>query len=736
MTKRERPQGVPEAAQFIEAWDEWALGERDASGREQGLWKSWRKDGSYSEEAYFRDGKLHGDKRRFFEDGALSLDERNEDGHTTTRRMFRPKAETKEPHPFGNLSQQIATVEFEYEDDWFVAQRLLTADGTEVAHDGAVAPPRPPGVGARAVFLSRPATRNVMMTATSGRHGKVTSSETVHEAHRYWELGTWNFVDGKKVCRGVMYQYDVDGSLEAVTYGAPDHEMTSVGNVGDKGGSGNPLIHAARANDAASVDKLWAIGLWQSPNAALHAALAGQPTLAQRIRAALAAGDVAPPALADPRADKPRPGRVPDDAAWVPGHGGYVRATLDAEGRIVGHADVWESPYGYTFVIKHDYDFVDGRVAVHSRNNRESVHETTYVTDGPRAGQVRVLREFDVEAGARTLTRETEYHDDGSSTERVFVAGNTGERTSKDGAFVRERWLDARGAVCATVEPLAEQPAGAEEPLERFTGLRAGVAVLAGTTEAGLKGEPHGPFTLLDGGEPAGEVDFERISTSLTGVKKHQLVDFATKLARWIAIVDRDPPALLRDIVAIDWTKREGWFSDGSAGAMFVVGLTLDDDAVFEHSLYGLWDDVLHQETISALGGPVLDACLRILPTLSGERQEKLLRFVTAAVQECGMYFRDVAGAGDRNLAQLYVAARPQIEALASARGAGAAIRDLVTAFLEASVEPDDDEDDDDDDDEDDEDDEDDDEDEDEGDEEDDEEDDDEEDDDDEDDDD
>jgi hypothetical protein len=682
MAERERPAGVPAEAEFLTDWDEWGIGKYDDQHRYTGRWKSWRPDGTFCGECECLEGKLHGENRRIYEDGSVASLAHNEHGTTRSIVLYRPKGKTAEQHPFGSLPAAIVEIEFAYAPDgWSHKQVLRCADGSVVAGDGTPEPPRPASVPAGGAFLSRPRSQTTTMTATSGKRGGVKVHDVVeHGPALYWEIGEWTQVSGRQRYRGVVRHYAPSGQLVCVIYSpAGGGEPKWLGDWGDgKLGNDNPLIEAARHGDDAAVDELFALGLHASPHAALHAELEGLPALARRIREA---GPIEP-AIVDARLDQKRPKSAPEDALWVPGYGGFVHGKLDEHGRLTGRVDVWYSPHGYTFVKRQELDFVDGRRTRFRHTPGSSTIEQLFATEGPRAGAVTIERRLNDDG---VIREETEQVTDGSVATRIFdergrLCSERREQPGDPPRLISERWLDPEsGARTATVEP--SEPQGGK-PAERFRGYRGDELVVEGFTKPGHKGTPIGSFQILAGGAPVGTVDLGLVRTSLAIVTKAQLVDLAPRIQRWLAA---PTPPVLADLLALDWSELEGWFGKGETIRRLVTGLAYDDDRVFDYAMDALWEDVLHQSTISAAAGPVLAAALRLLPILREARRDRLFELVAAAWEECQDEFREVV-IGKETLADLYTQAHATFLAIAEAQTkTGKLARELARELPTAS---------------------------------------------------
>ena len=57
---KERPEGVPAEAVWVESDSEWELGPVDAEGRKHGAYRYWRVDGTLCNECRYVAGKPHG----------------------------------------------------------------------------------------------------------------------------------------------------------------------------------------------------------------------------------------------------------------------------------------------------------------------------------------------------------------------------------------------------------------------------------------------------------------------------------------------------------------------------------------------------------------------------------------------------------------------------------------------------------------------------------------------------
>lgn len=647
-----RPSSIPAGAEFVEASSEWALGPHDSHGRRTGQWLFWRQDGTLSEESMFDAGQLHGTKRRFYEDGRVATEEHHERGLTLWILGHRPACDTAVPHPFGSLHGSVQTCKFLYTPDGFIRhQRAFTADGIEVSPEGVAAPPRPPGVPDHANFLTTQASSTVYVTAGPGDTPVQRKVES-HAPRQYWEVSEYTIAEGKCVERGVTRTYLLTGELETVRFGDAWVRSAPAAQPKDRLGQGNPLIAAAQAGDEAAVELLFALGLHQSPGAALHAALEGLPALARRIL-----DDQSPPAFTD-RREAQRPAGLPVSAAWVPGLDAFVEGRLTADGRADGIFRLWKGSARQPSLT--EITFADGRRSRQVDTKQSKATEQIFFTTGPHQGQVQIERRW-VDG---LVKAETEFWPgEDKIAQRVFDehGQRVGERVEAAGVLVQETWWKD-GSRVATVVPHPES-LDAEE--EHYRGFDGDTLVAEGPTKAGLEGSPQGVWSVYEDSRRVGDAPFDRLGGLASRVGKRDAHTFAGKLWRW----SRMPtPEALADILALDWRDRRGWFStDKELLPFLLTGLAFGDPEVFDLALDGLRDDVLHQSTLSEASGPVLTTILRLLPQATARSQALMIDFLCDVVRDCGDKLINLEAVGEGTV--LALMHRTSFERLAAALG-------------------------------------------------------------------
>jgi hypothetical protein len=602
---RERPAAIPPTAVFIEEWNEWGDGPRDDEGRYTGLWKSWRQDGSFAEEAHFLKGVLHGEKRRFYEDGQVAMVEISREGIPLSRTLYRPGSPTVEPHDFQDSAPEVVALTYSFTDDgWFQSQKLLSADGRELADDGTPAPPRPAGLPVLTSLLQRPL------------------EDPRQPGGLYWQMSEWAAGTGEHLRRSLRQEFALDGQRIGIEYAGHwiDAERLSAG----------PLIDAWGQGDARAVEAAWLAGLQHVPGAALQAAIKGLTTLAARIVQA-------PEGQAPFEQGAPArwPDEVPLDAVWVGGDQTFIHGQVRNDGIPVGTVSVWD--YQESLDAPPDRSWL------------------AYFDEGPQAGRVRLCR---WRCSDYWRIDEIEYPQAGEEvTLRVFDAAGSllDERIENDGVLVRGQcW--AGGRRIAEVLPA---PGGRE----RYLGLDGDEVVLELTTEAGQDGGPVGDGLLMRQGEPVGVVPFSRLQDGFFPFLKHELAPFVPKLMAWVAL---PTPEELRDIVNLDWSALPGAYEQGIREMPFLLtGLTSVDDEVFDRVFLNLDLEVEYDGELSPVAAPVMVALLRLLPSLAPARQGRVLERVHGCWRLGGEAFGEVMVCEDHTVAQAYRDARSVFEALA-----------------------------------------------------------------------
>src|SRR5262245_33046473 len=105
-----RPSSVPPEAEYFDDWKEWGVGER-AAGNVVGPWRLSPAHGTFVEESHWVDGKCHGEKRRFHDDGALASVAQYRDDVMGDIVQYRTRGKTREPN-YDDLPASIAVLEF------------------------------------------------------------------------------------------------------------------------------------------------------------------------------------------------------------------------------------------------------------------------------------------------------------------------------------------------------------------------------------------------------------------------------------------------------------------------------------------------------------------------------------------------------------------------------------------------------------------------------------------------
>jgi len=170
----ERPPGVPATATWDAKDSEWCAGPKDKEGRNHGLWKFWRADGTLCNECPFVDGKPHGFFKRFHESGEISQDGTFDNGslHGTRRWLATDSSTTERMHENG-VSDKVRRTEMDYERDRVVAIRHFNAANVRcLPTTGEPYPSRPNSVSETAEFVeSENEWRQVAIDADRKRHG-------------------------------------------------------------------------------------------------------------------------------------------------------------------------------------------------------------------------------------------------------------------------------------------------------------------------------------------------------------------------------------------------------------------------------------------------------------------------------------------------------------------------------------------------------------------------------------
>ncbi|MEU5977608.1 hypothetical protein [Streptomyces sp. NPDC047315] len=607
----DRPEGVPAEAVWVEDDDRgWALGVTGAAGK-TGAWRYWRPDGTFAESSHWVDGAMHGRHLRYHDDGSVAMDGQWEEGRRRTAVLHRADAPSQET-TMDQLHESVRRMVQDFDDDgYFVRQRFYTGDGSEVDLDGEPIPPRPANVPEGAQHATRHGHWYDQRFEPGGEERKA-------GLHRFWETdGTF---------KGAEY-HTLDGGLIA-------NICTSTRC------KGNPLVAADLAGDERSVEKCLALGLGTSPGAALHAAHEGRTALALRLLSERTPRQHA--GFTDPRTEPERHDVVPDDAVWVAGLNAWAVGEVDAgTGAALGTWRLWEDKPHLQEVQPIVVEFTAGLPTLRREyvpwNHDRLSKEWSYAPDG----SVRLLREY--ERGRRDS--ETEYLPDasGAVAHRRFHHDDAleVERVERGDALVSEVWFAEDGTRRGEVAPsnaLVE-----DEPVEWWRGLDASGAVIAeGPVRPGRKGRPMGQWKLYgtDGAEHA-EVSLDGLTVRRSG----ELGDFAHAAHAWRTM---PLPDVLAGVADVEWDAYETFFGGGDF-PFLLKGLAVPNQLASAHALGSLWDDVLHQHTVSEVAGPVL----RFVIALVAERpdDEDLLEFVLRVVT------RDGSPDSARQLKELHAAA-------------------------------------------------------------------------------
>ena len=148
-----RPASVPAGAVWSEGDDEWVLAPRDAEGREHGLVRYWRPDGTLCCETEHDGGVPHGSFTRHHENGERARVGRFVHGRLDGTNVFhRSTGATTETFPAG-LGDDVWRGELDYAMGEIVAARAYFRDGTRCTAAGDAYPERPASVPDGAEYL-------------------------------------------------------------------------------------------------------------------------------------------------------------------------------------------------------------------------------------------------------------------------------------------------------------------------------------------------------------------------------------------------------------------------------------------------------------------------------------------------------------------------------------------------------------------------------------------------------
>lgn len=173
-----RPPSVPAAARWDAGDNEWVVGELDADGNKQGLWKYYRPDGTLANECPMVDDEPHGPFKRFHENGDISQEGAFERGQLHGTRIWRSTiGTTTEKMRTEDMSEAIRRSEMDYDNGRVTEIRHYDAAGKQCAPDGTPYPDRPEGVAERAFY--RP-------DEGVWRYGELDAEGAAHGTWRNW----------------------------------------------------------------------------------------------------------------------------------------------------------------------------------------------------------------------------------------------------------------------------------------------------------------------------------------------------------------------------------------------------------------------------------------------------------------------------------------------------------------------------------------------------------------------
>lgn len=149
-----RPKGVPAAAQWIEAEQEWELAPKDARGKKHGKVTWWRRDATIVCECEYAHGVAHGAFTRYHDDGKPSRTgtfvKGKMHGIDTAYRSATPTTELA--FPARSFGGRVWRYELDRDMDRVLASRWFDKRGRPVTATGEAMPARPASVPTRATF--------------------------------------------------------------------------------------------------------------------------------------------------------------------------------------------------------------------------------------------------------------------------------------------------------------------------------------------------------------------------------------------------------------------------------------------------------------------------------------------------------------------------------------------------------------------------------------------------------
>ena len=155
MVKPARPVAIPAGALWNVQSDEWELVARDATGKAEGLARSWRADGTLSGEYEYRSGERDGAFKRFHPDGSIAragLYVGGQQHGTVIAHGYDGPGMTPEPLQSCCVPPGAWQLQHDFEHGRLVEERWYDREGVHILRSGAPHPRRPKGVPREASF--------------------------------------------------------------------------------------------------------------------------------------------------------------------------------------------------------------------------------------------------------------------------------------------------------------------------------------------------------------------------------------------------------------------------------------------------------------------------------------------------------------------------------------------------------------------------------------------------------
>ncbi len=594
-----RADGIPADAEFFEDWNEWGLGERKGQ-KKVGHWRFWRPDGTFVEESEWVDGKLHGPKVRFHDDGSHSEVAEYVNGEMVKCAFHRTDNPTQEnTHVFANAPEAIRIAEFWYSAGFQVAQKLRNREGVEIDYTGDPLPSRTKGIPETACW---------------------------HPNEELWTDGKWH---GRKPKRfGLWRIWSADGDIQKITYYHEGKDLAAIGDIEESHGS--PLIEAERLQDREAVEQLLKLGLASSPGAAHHAAFEGMPELCLKILSW--DGEILFPDQRASLGERPEP--PPENAVWVAAMESWLAGEIDQKtGQAIGQWRQWYAPSDCTFITCKTALFCEGkRVLLQEyRDNFETLTaslainpdktkiERGYDELGRLKEETKRLRdgkEIFCELFANgELKSERTTSPDGAIHSKCYYPSKAkrGEyRLSADEKHLDESWLDEEGRLVMQKRLVSGAPL-----CEVFD--ETGKQIAKGQAKRKFGGVAIGEWHLSDGTSAHQDLnDLEALEVDVD--------DHARDLIAWLT---EPPPDELTDCDDVEWDELDTFFGSAEPFPFWLKGLSLNNEWVFDSALNSLWDPIFHQGTVCEAGGPAITRMVRLFERIQNEELlEKLADFV------------------------------------------------------------------------------------------------------------